>query len=178
MSILLKLGVNARENRLPPPNLLFALGNQSIYFLLDVNSAETFVISNKVKGIQRGFNPSKSPTFIDLKTPLNGKYDNVVNDRSSSVQGTIVQDSIQFYFDFPKKNVTFALVDKIDEIPTIAYEKDTPRSGRMGIMAKVPTRKTDLGKIQFGEPFQRFGFYALCQQVNFKKSIYPSGKIF
>lgn len=157
------LAVFARQNRLNPPSLYFGIGNQSMNFLIDVNSAESFVLSNKFKGYQRTFDSSKSKTFLDLKTPLHVEFDNVVNDQSSFAKGIVAQDVIDNFAGIPYKNITFAVINEIEGIPTIVHEKDVHRSGRMGIMPRVPTRKTTMGKEVYGEPNLMFGFFAICQ---------------
>lgn len=142
---------------------MLKFGNQKVSFLLDINSPETYILSNKVKGIKDGYDTSKSSSYKDLRTTVNGNFDNILNDHSSQTTGKLSQDEVEAsYFGTPRK-ATFVLVDQINGIPSAAHGNDTVRMGRMGIMAQSSERRTNLGKFIFGDPGRQIGFSAKCE---------------
>lgn len=133
---------------------------------MDINSVDTFILSNKVNGItEGGFDNTKSPLFIDLKTKISNDFDSTLNEKSSEITGILSQDELdQDYYMGTAYNGTFVLVNEMEGFPSRVNANDTVRMGRMGLWLKSPKRRTTLGDVIFGKISGfKTGFSALCK---------------
>lgn len=107
--------------------------------------------------VPNGYDDTRSPALIKSTVSLKTSFDDDISGQKSNVSGFVFQDDLDYYF-FTHVNVTFGLIDtKIGNF-TATYWKDANRTGRIGILPRMASRKSDLGKIIFGEPRQKFGF--------------------
>lgn len=101
-----------------------------------------------------GFEPSDSPTFRDLKTKFEDKWDASIFGEGASFSGTYGED-VQDYKNGARQS--FGIVYKYDKDPSIVFYNDTARSGVLGMNPWI-TGKTNMAQ----NPTKVLGLLAKC----------------
>lgn len=133
-------------------------------FLIDINSADSFVIQRDLIDINKtGYNPKDSAYYEDLHQKFSTYYNSNLAIAESSVSGSIGQDFVQY--PQPMKNpynVTFAVVSSVRGHPTVPFYESAPYDGRIGYnpFAKA---STDLGDKIYRKPRLIFSMMAGCK---------------
>lgn len=148
---------------LPTITTLLEFSGQEVELLIDINSAETFLIKYGTRdGLQLGYDPSEAgDDFKDLEVSYNWKIENDVDDHSSEIWGSIGKATIGFlHFN---ETATFAVIDKLAEDPTTVSKYGSIHGGRIGLN---PWQEgfTNGSNFLFGEPRQDFVFLASCSE--------------
>lgn len=122
------------------PNFIYDINRQDQTALIDINSAESYVLTNYLAEKQ-GYNSTNSSKYKDLHQKFQASEDSIINYSAGSVSGVLGEDDHELG---TSKN-KFAVIDSMNGELTKTYPSDVRRSARLGINPWLPA-ETDFGK--------------------------------